>query len=77
MGIIGNEGGRKEIVILGEAIERAFLYMQAAMRVYGKVFVDLDTKRDSTSFIDYQYCEHVEFVNKFTNFPIFEPVNAF
>lgn len=44
MGIIGNDGGRKEIVILGEAIERAFLYMQASMRVYGKIFVDYETK---------------------------------
>ena len=25
MGIIGNEGGRKEIVILGDTVERAFL----------------------------------------------------
>jgi len=27
MGIVGNEGSRKEIVILGEPIERAFLFM--------------------------------------------------
>jgi class 3 adenylate cyclase len=27
MGIIGNDGGRKEVIILGQAIERAFLFM--------------------------------------------------
>lgn len=77
MGIIGNEGGRKDIVILGEAVERAFLYMQAAMRIFGRVFVDLNTRRDSSPFIDYAYCEHVEFVNKTINYPLFEPLNPF
>lgn len=77
IGIVGNEGGRKDIVILGEAVERAFLYMQAAMRVFGKVFVDLNTKRDSSPFIEFAYCEHVEFVNKTINYPLFEAMNPF
>jgi adenylate cyclase 10 len=33
MGIIGNDGGRKEIVILSEVMERAFLFMQTSMKV--------------------------------------------
>ena len=76
MGIIGNEGGRKEIVILGEAIERAFLLMQTATRVYGKIFVDHETKVEASLFIDFRYQEHVEFANKFTNHPIFEPLDS-
>ena len=75
MGIVGNEGGRKEIVILGETVERAFLYMQAAMKVYGKIYVDFETKKDASLFIDFTYIEHMEFADKPTNAPIFEPVN--
>jgi|LauGreDrversion4_2_1035121.scaffolds.fasta_scaffold370856_2 hypothetical protein len=45
MGIIGNEGGaRKEVIIIGQAIERAFLFMQASSKVFGKIFVDYDTR---------------------------------
>lgn len=44
MGIIGNDGGRKEVIILGQAIERAFLFMQASSKVYGKIFVDYETR---------------------------------
>ena len=77
MGIIGNEGGRKEIVILGDTVEKAFLYMQAAMKVFGKVFVDYNTKVDASTFVEFTYCEHVEFTNKFTNYPLFEPLNPF
>jgi class 3 adenylate cyclase len=40
MGIIGNESGRKEIVMIGEAMERAFLLMQASTKIYGKIYVD-------------------------------------
>lgn len=48
MGILGNEGARKEIVILGDTVERAFLYMQTAMKVYGKIFVDYNTKMEAS-----------------------------
>ena len=51
--------------------------MQAAMKVFGKVFVDLNTKRDSSPFIEFAYCEHVEFVNKTINYPLFEAKNPF
>lgn len=74
MGIIGNEGGRKEVVILGETVERAFLFMQAAMKIYGKIYVDYETKAEAAQFIDFHFIEHVEFPNKFANQPLFEPL---
>ena len=74
MGIIGNEGGRKEIVILGDTVERAFLYMQAAMKVFGKIYVDYQTKMEASLTMDFQYIEHVEFANKYMNQPLFEPI---
>jgi hypothetical protein len=71
MGIIGNDGGRKEVIIIGEAVERAFLLMQASTKVYGKIFVDYNTKLESSQFIEFQYLEHIEFANKYINLPIF------
>ena len=76
MGIIGNEGGRKEIVILGDTVERAFLYMQAAMKVFGKIYVDYQTKIEASLIMDFQYIEHVEFANKYMNQPLFEPLES-
>eukprot|EP00347_Sterkiella_histriomuscorum_P004823 403358953 len=75
MGIVGNEGSRKEIVTLGETIERAFLFMQTASKHYGKIYVDYDTKMEASLFIDFRYIEHVEFAHKLTNQAIFEPVD--
>jgi len=77
MGIVGNEGSRKEIVILGETIERAFLYMQTASKHYGKIYVDHDTKLEASLFLDFKYIEHVEFAHKLTNYPLFEPVDFY
>ncbi|CDW76061.1 ph domain containing protein [Stylonychia lemnae] len=76
MGIVGNEGSRKEIVILGEPIERAFLYMQTASKHYGKIYVDYDTKLEASLFVDFRYVEHIEFAHKLTNCSIFEPQDA-
>lgn len=75
MGIIGSESGRKEVVMIGEAMERAFLLMQASTKVYGKIYVDFQSKLEASLFIEFKYLEHVEFANKFTNQPIFEPVD--
>ena len=71
MGIIGNDGGRKEVIILGEPIERAFLFMQASSKVNGKIFVDLNTRQEAASFIDFTYTEHIEYGSKFINLPVF------
>ncbi len=73
MGIIGNEGSRKEVIILGQAIERAFLFMQASSKVNGKILVDLCTRQEASSYIDFKYSEHIEFANKFINLPVFQP----
>lgn len=74
-GVVGTEGLRKEIVVLGDSIERALLIMQTANRKYGKIFVDFDTKMDASIHIDFQYFEHIEFAQKLINCPIFEPLN--
>ncbi len=75
MGIIGSDGSRKEVTLIGESIEKAFLFMQTAMKVYGKIYIDYQTKRDAQPFIDFQYVEHIEFANKYINHPVFEPFN--
>lgn len=52
MGIIGKDS-RKEIVMLGETIERAFLFMQTATKVYGRIFCDLETRSEANHMIDF------------------------
>lgn len=76
MGIAGS-GTRKEIVMLGETVERAFLFMQTATKVYGRIFVDLDTKSEATHMIDFEYLEHIQFADKLLNYPVFAPVDPF
>lgn len=75
MGIIGNDGSRKEIVTLGETVERAFLFMQTASKHFGKIYVDYDTKMESSLYLDFRYIEHVEFAHKLTNQALFEPID--
>ena len=56
MGIIGGSSpgsSRKEIVMLGETIERAFRFMQTATKVYGRIFCDYETKSDASHMIDF------------------------
>ena len=45
------------------------------MKVYGKIYIDYQTKRDAQPFIDFQYVEHIEFANKYINYSVFEPFN--
>lgn len=61
MGIVGSstEGNRKEIVMLGEIVERAFLFMQTATKVYGRIFCDQETRADANHMIDFEYLEHI------------------
>lgn len=77
MGIVGNEGSRKEVVIVGETVERAFLYMQTASKHYGKIYVDHETRMEASLFLDFKYLEHVEFAHKLTNYPVFEPIDFY
>ena len=57
VGIVGcsapSEHNRKEIVMLGETVERTFMFMQTATKVYGRIFVDYDTKADASHHIDF------------------------
>lgn len=43
-GILGKDVGKREIVIIGECVERALLNMERAREVYGKIYVDYNTK---------------------------------
>ena len=72
-GILGKEVGKREIVIIGEAVDRAILYMERAREVYGKIYVDYHTKLEAQMYLDFQYAEHKEFPNKIINMSIFEP----
>ena len=56
MGIVGSgtpDHNRKEIVMLGETVERAFLFMQTATKVYGRIFADYETKAEASHHIDF------------------------
>ena len=75
MGIVGNEGSRKDIVILGDPLERAFLYMQAATKQYAKIFVDYESKMEASLFIDFIYVEHIDFSHKLNNYAIYQPID--
>ena len=73
MSIIGNECRRKEIAIIGDTIERAFLFMQTATKMSGKIIADYDTKMEASQYMDFTYIQHIEFARKMTNAAIFEP----
>lgn len=41
------------MISVGEVIERAILFMQAAIKYYGKICVDFDTKMEASQYIDF------------------------
>jgi len=62
MGIVGSDDmqhSRKEIVMLGETMEKAFLLMQTATKVYGRIYVDYETKAEASHHIEFKYIEHI------------------
>ena len=75
-GIVGATD-RKEIVLLGETVERAFLFMQIATKVYGRIFVDYETKAEAAHHVDCHYLEHIQFADKLLNHPVFTPLDPF
>lgn len=76
VGIVGNDGSSsKEIVALGETVEKTYLMMQTASKHYGKIYVDFETKMEASLFIDFQFIEHIEFAHKLVNYPIFSPID--
>ena len=48
VGISGTTQNRKELVILGDTVERTFLFMQTATKVFGRIFVDQATKAEAS-----------------------------
>jgi class 3 adenylate cyclase len=75
IGIVGNEGSRKEAIILGEPVEKALLLMQTATKHYGKIYVDIETRKEASHAIEFEFKEHLELSHKLVNDPIFEPVD--
>ena len=53
MGVIGNDASRRDVVLIGEVVERAFLLMQIATRHYGRIYVDHETKMDASHYIEF------------------------
>lgn len=73
-GIVGRNQ-RKEIVSIGPAIERSFLLMQTALKHYGKVYVDQQTKMSANHFINFEFAEMLEFSHKILNETIYYVVD--
>jgi hypothetical protein len=61
--------------MIGETIERAFLFMQTATKVYGRIFCDQNTRTEANHMIDFEYLEHIQFADKLLNFPVFSPID--
>ena len=53
VGISGTTQNRKELVILGDTVERTFLFMQTATKVFGRIFVDQATKTEASHHLDF------------------------
>ena len=51
-GIVGRFN-RKEVVYIGSAFERSYLLMQTAVKHYGKIYVDHNTKLTANHFLDF------------------------
>jgi len=51
---------RREIVLIGEVMDRALRILQVAMNKYGKVYCDFETKMKASHYIDFTYIEHKE-----------------
>ena len=76
IGIVGNEGSRREAVILGEPVEKALLMMQTATKHFGRIYVDVETRNEAAIYIEFEFKEHIEFTHKLVNDPIFEPIEG-
>ena len=40
-------------------MEKAFLLMQTATKVYGRIYVDYETKAEASHHIEFKYIEHI------------------
>lgn len=76
-GVVGTSGSRKEFSVLGDFVNLAarIMFWPKKKNQTGKIYVDLQTKRDADNFIKFIYRGHCEFKGKSISLPIFEPVD--
>lgn len=76
-GVVGTSGSRKEFSVLGDYVNLAarIMYQPKKYKQTGKIFVDLNTKREADSFLRFNYHAHCEFKGKSTSLAIYEPVD--
>ena len=74
MGELFRAFNRKEVVYIGSAFERSYLLMQTAVKHYGKIYVDHNTKLTANHFLDFQFIEMLEFSHKMLNESIFQVI---
>jgi class 3 adenylate cyclase len=78
-GVVGTSGSRKEFSVLGDYVNLAarIMYYPKKFKQTGKIFVDLQTKKDADHFIQFRYSSHCEFKGKSISLPIFEPIDPY
>lgn len=76
-GVVGTSGSRKEFSVLGDYVNLAarIMYQPKKYKQTGKVFVDLQTKKEADSYIKFHYHAHCEFKGKSISLPIYEPID--
>lgn len=76
-GVVGTSGSRKEFSVLGDYVNLAarIMYWPKKYKQYGKIYVDMQTKREAENFINFNYKDHCEFKGKSISLPIFEPID--
>ena len=75
-GVVGTSGSRKEFSVLGDYVNLAarIMYQPKKYKQTGKIFVDMNTKREAENFINFNYHAHCEFKGKSISLPIYEPI---
>ena len=76
-GVVGTSGSRKEFSVLGDYVNLAarIMYQPKKYKQTGKIFVDMQTKKEADSFIKFLYHNHCEFKGKSVSLPIYEPLD--
>lgn len=57
-GVVGTSGSRKEFSVLGDVVNVSARIMGWSKKEKGKIFVGLDTMRESSPYINFDYVEH-------------------
>jgi len=76
-GVVGTSGSRKEFSVLGDYVNLAarIMYWPKKYKQTGKIYVDLQTKKEADPFVNFMYKGHCEFKGKSISLPIFEPID--